>query len=631
MQPYNEAMLVFFAFLILGAALPCLAQTPATAALVIPSDDGLPGVFETHASHRLKAGALLGGFSNRISSGTDMVQNGAVFQLPGRTRIPIEDAMIYAGRFFLAGGLGFGLDGSLYLPLYYEFLSGVESPPDNWGPGDASLALKYTFPFDIPFVSFSVAGEGTVPTSSKYGPQLPKELAFQPYSRRLPDPVSHTLGTSAPRAGLAAGITFDLTDAMEGPHVELHANAGFDRTLAQGKDNPLGVLTASAALEAYVLEGLRLEAEMRHQRLAADPGALGTPLGRTTTVSFGLGGKSGGGLIVRAGAVLAPPAWNPYLPLTLVKDNRVQRTLGYRLQSNVAAFFQISFQGFPLGRDIDHDGVPDGKDICPTVAEDRDGFQDDDGCPDPDNDHDGVLDADDACPYVPEDHDGFEDRDGCPELDNDHDGFLDAVDQCPNDPEDKDGFQDDDGCPDLDDDKDGIPDALDKCPREAENRNGIEDEDGCPEIDSDGDRIPDSRDKCPREAEIINFYQDDDGCPDERPEPIRDGVLAGVQFQEGGSELDPASFLVLDGLAARLFAYPGTDIEVQCFLDDRGGPRAKALTQSRAEAVVEYLVNRGIEARRLKPVGYGSDQPLAPNRTAKGRATNRRVQIHRLN
>ncbi|MEO6097277.1 MAG: thrombospondin type 3 repeat-containing protein, partial [Fibrobacteria bacterium] len=284
-----------------------------------------------------------------------------------------------------------------------------------------------------------------------------------------------------------------------------------------------------------------------------------------------------------------------------------------------------------LGRDGDLDGIPDGQDKCPTVPEDRDGFLDGDGCPDPDNDADGIVDGGDNCPYAAEDLDGFEDRDGCPEHDNDHDGMVDTSDQCPNDPEDRDGFLDEDGCPDLDDDKDGIPDAVDKCPKEAENRNGIEDEDGCPERDADGDGIPDSRDKCPHEDEIVNFFQDEDGCPDEKPEPLRNAVLTGVEFQTDGSELLQGSFLVLDGLAARMFAYPGTEIEIQGHVDDRSGAGAKALAQARAETVKEYLVNRGIEARRMKPVGYGASKPIGPNRTADGRAKNRRIEIKRLN
>ena len=59
--------------------------------------------------------------------------------------------------------------------------------------------------------------------------------------------------------------------------------------------------------------------------------------------------------------------------------------------------------------DNDKDGIPDGKDKCPNEAEDKDGFEDDDGCPDPDNDKDGIADKDDKCPNefgVP--------PDGCP-------------------------------------------------------------------------------------------------------------------------------------------------------------------------------------------------------------------------
>ncbi len=65
-----------------------------------------------------------------------------------------------------------------------------------------------------------------------------------------------------------------------------------------------------------------------------------------------------------------------------------------------------------------------------------------------DRDGDGIPDDVDACPSVPEDFDGFEDDDGCPEGDNDGDGIPDAQYRCPNEPETFNGIQDDDGCPD---------------------------------------------------------------------------------------------------------------------------------------------------------------------------------------
>jgi hypothetical protein len=213
------------------------------------------------------------------------------------------------------------------------------------------------------------------------------------------------------------------------------------------------------------------------------------------------------------------------------------------------ARFFLSIGYSPDTRDSDGDGIPNGRDKCPLVPEDKDGFQDDDGCPDDDNDGDLRPDAVDKCPNQAEDFDGFEDEDGCPDPDNDKDGIPDLDDKCPNDPEDGlppyphdgcpagkrdsdgdgipdaldacpteaedfDGFEDGDGCPEPDNDHDGVPDAQDKCPLCPEDKDGFQDEDGCPELDNDHDGIPDGQDKCPNEPETVNGVDDDDGCPD---------------------------------------------------------------------------------------------------------------------
>ncbi|MFT4704804.1 MAG: hypothetical protein ACI81R_002512, partial [Bradymonadia bacterium] len=104
-------------------------------------------------------------------------------------------------------------------------------------------------------------------------------------------------------------------------------------------------------------------------------------------------------------------------------------------------------RGDACSDDLDGDGIPNDTDRCPEVPEDRDGWEDADGCPEPDNDSDGLLDAVDACPNRAEDFDGWEDEDGCPDVDNDGDGIFDSVDQCPLEPEDLDGDRDADGCP----------------------------------------------------------------------------------------------------------------------------------------------------------------------------------------
>ncbi|MBN1604913.1 MAG: right-handed parallel beta-helix repeat-containing protein [Chitinispirillaceae bacterium] len=98
-----------------------------------------------------------------------------------------------------------------------------------------------------------------------------------------------------------------------------------------------------------------------------------------------------------------------------------------------------------------------------------------------DLDGDNVLNDEDQCVSIAEDLDGFEDDDGCPDFDNDKDGIYDSQDQCPDDPEDFDSFKDDDGCSDPDNDEDGVPDTTDICPGNKEVMNGYKDEDGCPD------------------------------------------------------------------------------------------------------------------------------------------------------
>jgi outer membrane protein OmpA-like peptidoglycan-associated protein len=280
-------------------------------------------------------------------------------------------------------------------------------------------------------------------------------------------------------------------------------------------------------------------------------------------------------------------------------------------------------------RDRDYDGIPDKRDACPTVAEDYDGFEDDDGCPDLDNDGDGIPDRDDLAPDLPEDMDGFEDSDGRPDRDNDGDGIDDSQDECPDEAEDFDGDRDTDGCPDVidDADADGIPDSVDACPSEAEDIDGFEDTDGCPDPDNDGDGIVDTRDACPDVAETMNGYLDDDGCPDSAL--YRGGeVIAGVDFESGSAALSGSAKAALQPLLRALQGDPTLQVELRGYTDDRGNAsRNIDLSQRRADAVRDWLVDEGIEARRVQSRGLGSANPVASNDSAPGRAQNRRIEV----
>jgi large repetitive protein len=244
-----------------------------------------------------------------------------------------------------------------------------------------------------------------------------------------------------------------------------------------------------------------------------------------------------------------------------------------------------------------------------------------------DRDGDGIPDSVDGCPEDQEDKDGFQDEDGCPDIDNDGDGIVDADDQCPNEPEDKDGFKDGDGCREDDNDNDGIPDTADKCPDQAEDKDGFEDEDGCADEDNDGDGFADSVDKCPNDAETVNGVDDDDGCPDVRgttgPEERADRIdLKGglVSFNKNTNNLTAAAKQLLNQVAQIIKTRKLTiRIEVHVPLSTRATgaaairaakARDKTATVARARAITDYLVQQGVSAQQIQAVGLGSDRPL---------------------
>ena len=250
--------------------------------------------------------------------------------------------------------------------------------------------------------------------------------------------------------------------------------------------------------------------------------------------------------------------------------------------------------------------------------------------PPADDDGDGINNDVDKCPTEAEDKDNFQDEDGCPELDNDEDGVPDATDECPDLPEDLDGFEDADGCAELDNDADGIPDASDNCPIEAEDKDGFQDEDGCPELDNDNDGVPDTSDQCPLEAETANGFEDSDGCPDVLPEKVKNfsGAIKGIRFQTGKAKIRPSSFKVLDQAVAVFQEFGELRVEVQGHTDAKGSDEVNTkLSQDRAQAVVDYLISKGIAEDRLVAKGYGPSVPKADNETNAGREENRRVEF----
>jgi len=319
--------------------------------------------------------------------------------------------------------------------------------------------------------------------------------------------------------------------------------------------------------------------------------------------------------------------------------------------------------------DTDGDRVVDVLDKCPQEAEDRDGVSDEDGCrdiaPAGDDDRDGVINKDDACIFEAEDFDGDQDQDGCPETSEDKDGdaIIDAVDECPEEAEDLDGYRDADGCLDPDNDGDGIADFRDRCPKLSEDADGWQDDDGCPEPDNDGDGVADvhdrclnevgdasldgcpirdsdedgigdEHDRCPGESEDVNLYVDNDGCPDSPPQFIalsgkQIRLLQPLQFATGNARMLPESLPILDEIVRVLSDLPDLKVRIEGHTDSDGGDDANlVLSQDRAAEVRAYLIRKKVDPARLSSIGHGEMFPVDTNRTATGRANNRRVEFH---
>ncbi len=276
----------------------------------------------------------------------------------------------------------------------------------------------------------------------------------------------------------------------------------------------------------------------------------------------------------------------------------------------------VDARGCP--RDSDGDGVVDSMDRCPSTPQRE--IVDANGCP-RDSDGDGVTDARDQCPNTA--RGDAVDASGCA-RDADGDGVADSRDRCPNTPQGT--AVDNNGCA-RDRDNDGVPDSADRCPNTPEG--ATVDADGCP-LDGDNDGVPNGLDRCPNTS--AGTEVDAVGCPILFEDEQTTLVLEGVTFATGSATLTQNAQTILDRVAQSLNGNPDVRVEIGGHTDATGSRTLNInLSQSRADAVRTYLVQRGVAMNRLATRGYGPDNPIASNQTASGRAQNRRVELRRIN
>jgi OOP family OmpA-OmpF porin len=169
----------------------------------------------------------------------------------------------------------------------------------------------------------------------------------------------------------------------------------------------------------------------------------------------------------------------------------------------------------------------------------------------------------------------------------------------------------------IDSDGDGVTDDLDRCPGTLA---GIRvDATGC-ELDTDGDGVLDSKDKCPNTPKGDKV--DADGCSLT--------LRLEVTFDSNSSQLRPESNEYLDRVAERLNELAYVTGVIEGHTDSNGSDaHNQDLSERRAKAVLDYLVDKGVDGSRFTAAGFGESQPVADNATPEGRAQNRRVVLRR--
>ena len=634
----------FFSVLVLGLAIASFAQT----GLMGGSD----GIHQINTRTLGKAQVIVGTGGN-ITLDPWALSRGGVFYDNGERKHLQHLKISATGNFFGAIGVSEYVDIGAALNINYDrsYADGYWEATGNIRQGDLDLWTKVRAPFISDSSIFSLAGQFEL-----YLPIGVRSIGMRPrhawYIRGRGE--THPYTANEVVLGATAVTTVDL--ARVNVPLRWNANLGFiyardgANTLVYGTGIDWDVFTWATPFVEFsgefrvedngipidIMEdpmlltpGLRLhlpwhlelaggidfsvrmlrnrynrEKEMKNTNLYTigytDQKGYHKTYGYTPTVTYALTGLLTWSFgIAQKAPERVCPAGLPPAPDTLVKVDTLFRVDTVVVSDTV--------------KDADADGVIDSLDMCPGTQA---GVEVDSvGCA-RDFDKDGVVDLMDKCPNTPADV--AVGRDGCP-LDFDGDGVPDYQDMCPNT---RPGTGVDTlGC-DMDEDKDGVSDNRDQCPLTP--AGAPVDTTGCP-MDSDKDSVPDYQDKCPNSLRGVKV--DKVGCPVNKKEDL-DKLKKGINFKSGSTILTKASYKTLDDIVYLMQKFADVSLEIQGHTDNVGKDEYNEnLSQGRAQSVVDYMIKKGITVDRLRAVGHGPHKPIADNKTKKGRAKNRRVEL----
>ena len=396
---------------LVAAALPFCAAALASAAA--PNRDGLLGANKTHAAQTLSKGHLLVSCYARLINDHGVFDHGEFARQGQPEKVgatAMEDGYLSADY-----GITNSLEAAADFPVYREAVATDSGKSAAISPGEAKLFVKYRLPFGAAKLGWGAAlvAGASAPTAPKGKGILPRELEYVPRSAAASEDGSHAFGTGSPELYVAAALTGVFATARPTLPWSWHLNAGMRKPLGGGDFDDVLVLSTAAEyqFDPYVEMFCEFHHETGLDRIAGMDQWKTDP----TTLSFSGVASTTYGLQLQAGVSIG---------LLNGGSTRVTHVSasgdsleGFRMKGAppVSLNLGISWNMLVGRADEDRDGIPDRKDNCPLDPEDKDGFQDEDGCPDPDNDKDGIPDSPDKCPNQPETKNGYKDEDGCPD------------------------------------------------------------------------------------------------------------------------------------------------------------------------------------------------------------------------
>ena len=179
-------------------------------------------------------------------------------------------------------------------------------------------------------------------------------------------------------------------------------------------------------------------------------------------------------------------------------------------------------------------------------------------------------------------------------------------------------------------DRDGLDDGPDQGLDEPEDVDGFDDQDDRP--DADGDGVKDFDDHCPNEPETVNGFEDDDGCPDSKKARLvgKEIVLESrIRFDTNRAVVLPESYELLSAVAQLIMGHLEFDeVSIEGHTDARGlSQHNQELSERRARAVKDFLVEAGVNPDRLSVVGFGESRPRNSEGDGESHGANRRVEF----